>query len=60
MLEHDPRDQRTPHRPHRAVVAPAAPPGLKRRDDLVVGENVEHQPQPLEVRQAFDIPPGKG
>ena len=60
MLKHDPRDQRTPRRPHRVIVATATATGLKRRDDLAVGKNLEHQPKPLEVRQAFDIPPGKG
>ena len=60
VLEYDACDQRTPHRPHRVVVAPAAPPGLERSHDLFVGQDVERQPQPLKVRQAFDIPPRKG
>ncbi len=58
--EHDTCDQRTPHRTHRVVVAPAAPPGLKCSHDLLVGKGVEHQPQALKVRQAFDTVPGKG
>ena len=57
--KHDPRDQRAPHRLHRVVVAPAAAGCLKRRDDLFVGQDVEHQPQLLKVRQIFDILPGK-
>ena len=44
VLEHDPREQRTPHRRHRVIVAPAAAAGLKRRDDIFVGKGVEHQP----------------
>ncbi len=60
MLEHDPRDQSPPHRPHRVVVATPASTRLKRSHNLLVGKRVEHHTQTLKVRKALHRPPRKG
>ena len=53
MLEHAACDQRAPHRPHRVVVAPPAPTGLKSSHDFLVGKGCRAPAAAAQGRAGF-------